>query len=57
MNKCSSAQIFKLRFHACPREVTMKKSKDVAEVVILPNINDGFYNHILKKSTDGEGVC
>ena len=35
----------------------MKKSKDVAEVVILPNINDGFYNHILKKSTDGEGVC
>ena len=32
MNKCSSAQNFKPRFHACPQEVTMKKSKDVTKV-------------------------
>lgn len=42
---------------ACPQEVSMKKSKDVAEIEVRPNITDGFYNHILEKMTDGEGVC
>ena len=32
MNKCSSAQIFKLRFPLVRREVTMKKNKDVVEI-------------------------
>ena len=42
---------------ACPQEVTMKKSKDMAEIEVLPNIIDGTYTHILGNLTDGEGVC